>query len=159
MLREMGRVVAVETASVWVETIPSSLCGKCAARAGCGQGIVSRASGHRGLVQAVETTSVRAQDCKVDDEVEIELPESAVLKGSLLVYFAPLLIAIAAVLLVQSYGEFATVLAFVVGLAAGFAVVRATTHWLLPRESFEPRLSSVIQPPTSVANHGVIARH
>ena len=103
--------------------------------------------------------ALRTDNTLTTSEVEIELPESAVLKGSLLVYFAPLLFAIAAVLLVQSYGEFATVLAFVVGLAAGFAVVRATTHWLLPRESFEPRLSSVIQPPTSVANHGVIARH
>ena len=159
MLREMGRVVAVETASVWVETIPSSLCGKCAARAGCGQGIVSRASGHRGLVQALETPAVRARDCRVNDEVEIELPESAVLKGSLLVYFAPLLFAIAAVLLAQPYGEFATVLAFVLGLAAGFAVVRVVTHWLLPRQSFEPRLSSLMQSQTNVAKSGVIARH
>ena len=158
MLREIGRVVAVETASVWVETIPSSLCGKCAARAGCGQGIVSRTTGHRGLVQALETATVRAQDCKVDDEVEIELPESAVLKGSLLVYLAPLLFGITGVLLAQPYGEFATVVAFLLGLLVGFGFVRLATQWVLPRQIFEPRLSSVIQAPPIGMGSTVIAR-
>jgi len=37
MLRESGRVVAIESDAVWVETIRSSLCGSCAAKAGCGQ--------------------------------------------------------------------------------------------------------------------------
>ncbi len=158
MLREIGRVVAVETASVWVETIPSSLCGKCAARAGCGQGIVSRTTGHRGLVQALETEAVRAQDCKVDDEVEIELPESAVLKGSLLVYLAPLLFGITAVLFAQPYGEFATVVAFLLGLLVGFGFVRLATHWVFPRQIFEPRLSSVIPASSIGMSSTVIAR-
>ncbi|MDG1064602.1 MAG: SoxR reducing system RseC family protein [Luminiphilus sp.] len=158
MLREIGRVVAVEATSVWVETIPSSLCGKCAARAGCGQGIVSRTTGHRGLVQALETSTVRAQDCRVDDEVEIELPESAVLKGSLLVYLAPLLFGITAVLFAQPYGEFATVVAFLTGLGVGFVFVRIATHWVFPRQSFEPRLSAVVQAPPISASSTVIAR-
>lgn len=158
MLREIGRVVAVETTSVWVETIPSSLCGKCAARAGCGQGIVSRTTGHRGLVQALETAAVRAHDCKVDDQVEIELPESAVLKGSLLVYLAPLLFGITAVLFAQPYGEFATVMAFLLGLGLGFCFVRVATHWVFPRQNFEPRLSSVIQAPPIGMSATVIAR-
>lgn len=158
MLREIGRVVAVESASVWVETIPSSLCGKCAARAGCGQGIVSRTTGHRGLVEALETSTVRAQDCRVDDEVEIELPESAVLRGSLLVYLAPLLFGITAVLIAQPYGEFATVIAFLLGLGAGFVAVRVATQWVLPRQSFEPRLSSVVQAQPITVGATVIAR-
>ena len=33
---ETGRVVALEGAAVWVETIRSSACGSCAARSGCG---------------------------------------------------------------------------------------------------------------------------
>ncbi len=158
MLREIGRVVAVETASVWVETIPSSLCGKCAARAGCGQGIVSRTTGHRGLVQAVESATVRAQDCRVDDEVEIELPEAAVLKGSMLVYLAPLLFGITAVLLAQPYGEFATVMSFALGLGVGFLFVRMVTTRVFPRQSFEPRLSARVPPKPIEANSAVIAR-
>ena len=154
MLRESGRVVAVEAGFVWVETIPSSLCGQCAARSGCGQGIVSRATGRRGLVRALETDAVSARDCKVDDEVQIELPEAAVLKGSLLVYLAPLLFAITAVLLLQPFGELAIVGGFVGGLALGFGGVRYAPRWLGGPEGFEPRLASIIQDVPSV-----IARH
>ena len=37
-LSETGRVVAVEPDAVWIEADRSAACGKCAARAGCGQG-------------------------------------------------------------------------------------------------------------------------
>lgn len=153
MLRETGRVVAVENNFVWVETIPSSMCGKCAARQGCGQGIVSRASGRRGLVRALETREVPARSCRIDDEVEIELPEAAVLKGSLLVYLAPLLFAITAVLFAQPFGEFVTVVTFAGGLAVGFVGVYFAPRWLGGVEGFEPRLTSVV---TGAA--GMIAR-
>lgn len=153
MLRETGRVVAVESNFVWVETIPSSLCGKCAARQGCGQGVLARMAGHRGLVRALESPSLRAGDCSVDDQVEIELPESSVLKGSMLVYLAPLLFAITGVLLAQPLGEWAIVTAFVAGLGIGFMVVRFAPRWLGGVEAFQPRLAAVV--PGAV---GVIAR-
>jgi len=153
MLKETGRVVAVESNFVWVETIPSSLCGKCAARKGCGQGVLASITGHRGLVRALESPSLQASDCSVNDEVEIELPESSVLKGSMLVYLAPLLFAIAAVLLAQSFGELAIVGAFVAGLGCGFAAVRLAPRWLGGVEAFEPRLASVV-----TGTVGVIAR-
>ena len=37
-LRETSKVVAVEPDGVWIEADRSALYGKCAARAGCGQG-------------------------------------------------------------------------------------------------------------------------
>ena len=40
-LSETGRVVAVEPDAVWIEADRSAACGKCAARAGCGQGALS----------------------------------------------------------------------------------------------------------------------
>ena len=38
---EPGIVVGVETNAVWVEADRSAACGRCAARAGCGQGALS----------------------------------------------------------------------------------------------------------------------
>lgn len=146
MLRETGRVVAVESDAVWVETIPSSLCGRCAARAGCGQGIVSRASGVRGLVKAMESEDVAASECQVNDEVEIELPESAILKGSAWVYGMPLVLGLLLSLSLEGAGELATVTGFAAGLGAGFVVIRLThRHWASRRE-FEPLLAARRRP-------------
>ncbi len=146
MLRETGRVVAVESDAVWVETIPSSLCGRCAARAGCGQGVVSRASGVRGLVRAVESGDVAASDCQVNDEVEIELPESAILKGSAWVYGMPLVLGLLLSLSLEGAGELATVAGFAAGLGAGFMVVRLMhRHWASRRE-LEPLLTARRRP-------------
>ena len=146
MLRETGRVVAVESDAVWVETIPSSLCGRCAARAGCGQGVVSRASGVRGLVRAVESGNVAASDCQVNDEVEIELPESAILKGSAWVYGMPLVLGLLLSLSLEGAGELATVAGFAAGLGAGFMVVRLMhRHWASRRE-LEPLLTARRRP-------------
>lgn len=143
MLRESGRVVAVEDGAVWVETVRSSLCGKCAARAGCGHGVLARAGGSRGLIRAIETPDVAAVQCAVDDEVDIDLPESVVLHASLLVYLMPLLAAMAGALAAESWGEAATVMGFVTGLSLGFWGVRYLPTWIGRPEQFEPRLAAV----------------
>ncbi len=153
MLKEIGRVVAVEQQAVWVETIPSSLCGKCAAKAGCAQGVLARSSGHRGLVRARETAALKASACAVDDQVEIAIPESAVLSGSVLVYLAPLLSGIAGVLLVQGMAEWITVLGFIVGLGIGFAFVRVAPRWLGREAHFEPQLTAVVAAAPAVIAH------
>ena len=146
MLRETGRVVAVESDAVWVETIPSSLCGRCAARAGCGQGVVSRTSGVRGLVRAMESGDVAASECQVNDEVEIELPESAILKGSAWVYGMPLVLGLLLSLSLEGAGELATVAGFAAGLGGGFMVVRLMQrHWASRRE-LEPLLTASRRP-------------
>ena len=151
MLRETGRVVAVESDAVWVETIPSSLCGRCAARAGCGQGIVSRASGVRGLVKAMESKDVAASECQVNDEVEIELPESAILKGSAWVYGMPLILGLLLSLSLEGAGELATVTGFAAGLGAGFVAIRLMhRHWASRRE-FEPLLAARRRPEAVIA--------
>ena len=150
MLKEVGRIVAVEPHSVWVETIPSSLCGKCAAKAGCAQGVLARTSGHRGLVRARETEALRATACSVDDQVEIAIPETAVLGGSLLLYLAPLLSGIACVLAAQGRGELTIVLAFALGLGVGFGIVRVVPRLLGKEAHFEPQLTALVATATPV---------
>lgn len=143
MLRESGRVVALEERAVWVETIKSSLCGSCAARSGCGHGVLARASRNKGLIRAVETDLLAASCCQVGDEVDIELPESVVLKGSLLLYLLPLLLAIAVSTAAEPLGEGVVVALFGLALGAGFLLVK----WISARpglnEQFEPRLAAI----------------
>lgn len=140
MLRESGRVVAVEDNAVWVETIRSSLCGTCAARAGCGNGVLARASRGKGLIRAHESHAIAALDCAINDVVDIELPESVVLRGSLWVYGVPLAVGIVGALVGDRYSESMAMLGFLVGLIIGFWAARIVSNRSEALEVFEPRL-------------------
>ncbi len=141
MLRESGRVVAIEPGAVWVETIRSSACGRCAARAGCGHGALAGALGvGRGLIRVRESVQLAAGDCELNDTVEIELPESAVISASAMVYGLPLATAAASALLMTPLGELAAVGGFFAGLALGFGGVRWLTANAGRDQGFEPQL-------------------
>lgn len=151
MLRETGRVVALEEDAVWVETIRSSACGRCAARSGCGHGVLARTgSTATGLVRVLATAMVSAGDCSLNDEVEIELPESAVLRGSLLLYLLPLGCAVLGAVMGDAFGDLAAILGFAAGLGAGFLLVRRITLSPGILEQFEPRLVAVLKPDSNL---------
>ena len=98
---ETGRVVALEGAAVWVETIRSSACGSCAARSGCGhRTLAGILTSDKGLVRARESDFLKAADCSVNDRVEISIPRSALSAGALLLYAVPMLSGIALALLI-----------------------------------------------------------
>ena len=76
-LSETGRVVAVEPDAVWIEADRSAACGKCAARAGCGQGALSALlQSGKGRVRATSGETLTAAQCAVGDEVVIQVPEA-----------------------------------------------------------------------------------
>ena len=125
MLVETGRVVALEDTAVWVETIRSSACGSCAARSGCGHRTLAGAlTQDKGLVRALETESLSAADCSVDDWVEISIPNATLSKGALMLYAIPLLFASSLALLVEPMGESAAIGGFFGGLAIAFLLLR-----------------------------------
>lgn len=126
MLTEVGRVVAVEADGVWVETIRTTACDSCAAKSGCGQGTLGRALGrqNKGLIKALESESLSAADCALDDYVEIALPEDVVLKGSAVVYLVPLMLGLIGAVVGGDFGDAGAVAGFALGLAAGFTGVR-----------------------------------
>jgi sigma-E factor negative regulatory protein RseC len=125
MLVETGRVVALEETAVWVETIRSSACGSCAARSGCGHRTLAGAlTQDKGLVRALETESLSAADCSVDDWVEISIPNATLSKGALLLYAAPLVFATLLALMVEPLGEGAVIGGFFVGLSVAFLSLR-----------------------------------
>lgn len=142
MLRESGRVVALETEAVWVETLRSSACGRCTARAGCGHGALGGALAGRkkGLIRVIGSDVVSVNDCRVDDTVDIELPESAVLRASALLYGLPLLVGVGAAIALAPAGELPSLLGFAFGLGTGFWVARTLGRRAANQVLFEPRL-------------------
>ena len=129
MLVETGRVVAVEADALWVETIRRSTCGSCAARQGCGHGLLNRiADGRSSYIRVLRPPTADTRPCEVDDQVRISIPEQVILRGSVVVYLLPLLCmltgAAVAEQLLTSAPQPAAVAGAVLGLGLGFALVR-----------------------------------
>ena len=144
-LSEMGQVVAIEPDAVWVEADRSAACGKCAARAGCGQGaLAAMLQSSKGRVRAVSSDDLKAEQCALGEEVVIQVPESTLLSGTLMIYGLPLLVATVAAVAASNAGDLASVAAFGAGLLVGFATLR----WVSNRSGGslpgieEPRLAA-----------------
>lgn len=147
MLRETGRVVAIDDDGVWVETIRRSTCGACAARKGCGHGLLERHAGsRRGLVRVLPGPRLAARECRVGDQVLIELPESVVLKGSLTVYALPLVVMLSGAALSRPLvgGDSAAVIGAVGGLALGLALVRWHGRRHRDDRRLQPALAEIV---------------
>ena len=111
MLVESGRVVAIEQDGVWVETLRKTTCGACAARKGCGHGLLNEVSaGSKGLVRVLVGDDLQPSQCNIDDQVEFTLPEEVILRGSLVVYIVPLVLMLAGAALASGASEFSTLL-------------------------------------------------
>jgi sigma-E factor negative regulatory protein RseC len=146
MLVETGRVVAVEQDGVWVETVRSSTCGSCAARKGCGHGLMNQISdGQRGLVRVLPGR-ILPSECHLNDEVEISIPEEVILTGSLVVYIMPLLVMLAGAGMAARYtdGDLASALGAVGGLALGMLLVRWHAHRHRNDRRLQPQLMAIV---------------
>jgi sigma-E factor negative regulatory protein RseC len=150
MLIETGRVVAVEATegALWVETIRQSTCGSCAANKGCGHGLLNRiADGRSGYVRVL-SGAVMAEECAVDDQVRISIPEQVILRGSMLVYMLPLLCMLAGAAgadsLFTGAAQSVAVGGAVAGLALGFGLVRWHAWRHRQDRSLQPTLLEVL---------------
>ncbi len=150
MLTETGRVVAVEADGVWVETIRQSTCGACAARKGCGHGLLNRyAEGRRGYIRVLPGPRLTPADCRVDDQVMISLPETVILRGSFVVYLVPLLALLAgAAAGATMIGSDAGALAGAgIGLALGFGLVRYHAWRHRDNRAMQPTMVEIVAEP------------
>jgi len=137
MIEETGRVVATEGAFAWVETQRQSACGHCSVQDGCGTSVLSKVVGRKlNRVRALNPSSAR-----VGDEVIVGLDESAMLRGSFMVYTLPLLLMLAGAVLAQAVaggGEAVSILGGALGLGAGF--------WMMRRHALRSRQDRRYQP-------------
>lgn len=137
MIEENGRVIAVDGTQVWIETVRRSGCSGCSARSGCGQGVLSKIKdGTRSHIRM--HTELKLQ---VGDEVVLGLPEQAFIRSSFLAYGLPLLFLIVAVVLADKalgLDEPWVILAALLGLAAGFGLVKLLSGLASHRRDFQP---------------------
>lgn len=87
MIEETARVVQCQDQYAWVETNRKSACDNCSLNKGCGTGALSKVFGEKRSRLKV----INKIHAKVDDSVLIGINESALLTGSLLMYFLPVL--------------------------------------------------------------------
>lgn len=123
MITEVGKVVALNGEQAWVQTIRTSACQSCSARAGCGQRALASVSGGRAN-QVLVANTVGA---RVGDEVIIGVDEQSLLTVSLAVYGVPLVLMVA--FSIAGYHWFGgtdgpAMIGAIAGLLAGFWAVR-----------------------------------
>lgn len=147
MLAETGRVVAVDDGAVWVETQRQSSCGSCAARSGCGHGLLASMGRGPSLVRALLTPGSPG-NIALHDQVRISLPERSFLRGVAMLYLLPLLSTVifaalsSAVLdgsgLSQAAIDLRVTLAAAAGLGAGLLWVRTQSRRHAGNPSIHP---------------------
>lgn len=139
MIEEQGRVIAVESGAVWIETLRRSTCSGCSMNAGCGQGILGRlgVGSGRGRVRALSSLKLAP-----GDEVVLGVGEDVLLKSALLFYLSPLLGLFALALLAAriGLGEPLIMMAGVAGFLLAWLFVRR----LARRHSDDPAMQPVV---------------
>ena len=129
MIKEQGRVVAVEQDGVWIETLRRSACSTCVGKSGCGQQLSER---HREISRDPSLSYVKvASSCELreGDRVVVGVAESSLLKASFLIYLVPLLLMMVGIWLLSLAGaaDWVLFLAAVLLLFGGFVVVHVVS--------------------------------
>lgn len=139
MIEEPGRVVALASGAVWVETERSSTCSGCSVRSGCGQGLAERLGvrERRGLILALSDLRLN-----VGDTVVVGISESVLLRGAVLVYLFPLIMLFISAIIASelSAAEPYVMLAGLGGFLAAWLVVRRRSQ----RAAMDPALQPVV---------------
>ena len=127
MIKETGQVVRVVNDVIWVQTQVTSTCNSCAAKSNCGTSTIAKAFGDKHVVNQV----VNDKSAKLDDMVEIGIPEQSLVMGAALLYLLPLLTAILLALVAQFWlsrfiliSEPILILLTFIGGALGFVLAR-----------------------------------
>jgi sigma-E factor negative regulatory protein RseC len=155
MLTETGRVLALEDGVAWVETLRQSTCGACAARSGCGHGLLNtaRADSSRGVVKALVPKST-GLSLNVHDTVELALPERSFLSAASMLYVVPLVTTLGAAILTEhlflaegapaAAADLQVSLAAIVGLTGGLLAVRWHARHTRDDPAYQPRVTARI---------------
>lgn len=92
MIEEEATVAALENDQAWVDSAHGSACARCAARAGCGQSLLSRVLGEGRQQDGMRLRLPRPDPAlQVGDRVLIGIPEAALLQGAFMLYLVPVL--------------------------------------------------------------------
>jgi sigma-E factor negative regulatory protein RseC len=139
MIEEPGRVIALESGAVWVETQRKSTCSGCSAKNGCGQGLMDRLGvrERRELIRALSDLQLQ-----LGDPVVIGIREDVLLRGAILVYLFPLIVLFVSALIATelSAAEPYVILAGLGGFLFSWLIVRKRSQ----RTAGDPGLQPVV---------------
>ena len=128
MLTETALVKSRDGKRVELELLRATACDHCELNKGCGTGALSRLIGRRPRPLVIDSE----QECKPGDQVVLELPESALVRASLLLYGLPLSGLLLGGLLAAflALPEWLVVAIALFGLFAGFKIAARFTQRL-----------------------------
>ena len=140
MIEESGRVVRVDSDTVWIETVKQSACASCSAQKGCGQSLLAKIGDGQRLEIAVDNPEHLAVD--VDDQVLLGVGERSFLTASVLIYLVPIVAMFLFAMITQlaGYEEPVVIVVAVIGLGLGFLATRVITNRLSRSCSYRPVL-------------------
>lgn len=122
MIEQTAKVVSVDDKTIWLDAERKSTCSGCAAKQGCGTGILENHVGKRFSRIAVD----KQQAVKIGQNMQLAIPEEALLHGAFMMYLVPLLMMFAFAGVANSLGvnTLFESLAGLTGLAAGLILVK-----------------------------------
>jgi sigma-E factor negative regulatory protein RseC len=143
MIEEQARVISVEAGGyAWVETQRQGTCTSCAVNKGCGTATLAKwFESRRNRVRVLDPI-----DTQAGDRVVVGVDESALVKGSLVVYMLPLICLISMAIFgnhlmaTTGYGELASVVFGLFGLTVGWGGV----SWFSRKISVDSHYQPVI---------------
>ena len=110
MIVETGVVVALESDSLWVETIQKTACEACVAQKGCGTRVLSKLTGKTNRIRVL-AGGMSLQEIELGQDVDIAIPEDVVVNAALMVYLLPVCTALFTSWLSGSGGDLASIYA------------------------------------------------
>ena len=142
MVEEQAIVVDSEGEYVWVQAQRQSSCGHCSAKNGCGTQVLSKVLGNK----TAHIRCVNTSNLQIGDRVVVGIEESALVSGSLFIYFLPLvsmmfsggLVVALAKSLGSHYVDFWSILASIAGLIMGLFFARQMTGKNKKNNPYEP---------------------
>jgi len=147
MNKESATVISLHGGRVDILMQRQSSCSHCELSKGCGTGAIGRLIGLR----SKPVSLVTSLPLKIGDELELGLPESSILKASLLIYGFPILgligFAITAEWLFSGSELFVFVFASI-GLVFGFSLATLLTRLFFSKR-FDPIILTVNNEPKS----------
>jgi len=138
MIEETAVVIEVDKQRLLLETQRKSACQSCSVKSGCGTSSLAKVVGKRSSQFSVEKTL----DVKVGDAVIIAIDENALVQGSLLIYFLPLIFMLVTGLIAEYLfvNELITILTVVSGFISALIFVRYVLSRSALKKSIQPHL-------------------
>lgn len=142
MMVEQARVVAIDADCLWVETGVQAGCGSCSSSKSCGSSLLAKLFEDKQRHLRVPLEGRDPETFSIHDVVEIGMSESAIMRGSLVVYLLPLagLMAGAMVATGIALPEGGVVLSGLGGFALGLVGVRLHAWWNRANPHYQPVL-------------------